>query len=96
MKRPNDKTAECDIDDRLPSEYLIAEYALRGYRGAPTLVSERKFLNAVPRDVFCGRHVVNMKEQKFSAVSESFVEQDCQTIEALSQSNDAVRIVPAH
>ena len=85
-----------EIDDRLPSEYSIGSYALRGYRGPAILIATRKCLGAKRADGFIQRHAAEMKAEGFRRVSRDLVERDCKALEDLANTHDAVEIAPAY
>ncbi len=81
-------------DDRLPSEYVVAHYALRGYRGPAVLVAARPSgLKTLRCSAFLKQHAREVDTGRYSS---EFVERDILNSEQLAEQADAVEIVPAY
>ncbi len=77
----------------MPSEQIIGEFALRGYRGAPVFVSAAKYFNSTKLSSFTDHHVRDMAKSGWP-VAKRFVEQDVLALEQLAEQCDAVRVIP--
>jgi hypothetical protein len=79
-------------NDRLPSEQVIAQFPLKGYRGPPIHISANKYFDAKQSDVFIYEHGLEMT--RTGRVPKYLVDADVVTLEALVESSDAVLVLP--
>ena len=94
-QNPTTPTTSEYPNDRLPSEQVVVEYALRGYRGPTVLISQERYFGSKQADRFIYEHQHTMRERGWP-VAETFVLQDCQTLTNLADCSDAVRVIPAY
>jgi len=83
-------------NDRLPSEQVIGNFALRGYRGQALLVSSRRYFPGTTKlDGLTRNHATDMARRGWP-VSREYVEKDIRDLEELAEQCDAVKVVPAY
>ncbi len=80
-------------DDRLPSEYVVAEFTLIGYQGPRVIVSAKpSTLKTFRIEAFLKKYARELNDRRYPAER---INRDLQNLKELAEQVDAVEIIPA-